>query len=1215
MSKYFFSAFQGGSTNYFLQSLVHKTLGTKIGQNIEDKIFLFLQDEVIMWCAFVNATTGLFETFQCTMQETLEGIFCYFYEAEVNSIPIEAKSCAVSDDNLEATVSYTVKPLIIGSLVEREITCDAFDIWGEPLGGKMQRFTAFKGDEFEYSVNIDIAEELIQIQCFTGRRKNDIIYSPTTGYYNLPLNLTTDVVIASPELNFGVAYFKKTDYGDSYEIVVETAGYPIGVFHYRFKPAFDEWTGKIEDGITTSKTYICEGVNLMVKATGRLPFPLLFPEDSGFYRFVIEAGGQEMENLTEFVHPYEINCDKSCVDEVVPGSTVSLWCTIDHHLFVDSSHFELPGDEQPFNMKFWKSEYHPDLPDYNQLNPCEYQNEVENPIRYSLLTPDLFGLRAKTRTANVTFILYSAQEWNVGTYYLEISTKNESYCHYFGASKIGVNCTGKIIPVSFDEVESCSLTGNEQYKLFRISLNQDVGRLFLSANSSSNNSRALFLADDANGYNEFSYFYKLIIHSAEKPPAEVCEIDGGEYTINEVDPVASAIFLGVDLKSVPYAEHFDLINFWHALTCNAYLFYERNPQPNDPNAIYFQSRNKEIVYENDLYQFVISRFYQRTSAQNQPVASLCKFKRGILWNLYQAPSQCMYEPLDLTNGMKQTIYPVIHGQFDIKIECEPRPLGSYINQTFDHVSPLSSVEYSIPYPEERDVTAFRCVQKLPEGMTARNFPWFDFTFNSLPVELFTDESIEPLNYWCYDGNVTVAQPCFGLDVSLRGCVEANPFDNCRWIREYSLSGEPLIQGQDDISWHVVPDENPQCTTTRRCFYLEFANLDPVKHNGIYYLNCSNGLEGTIAETTLRRETKFFKVGGFQSAPIGDYQFSYDVKCGQNAQLKAQIALYGPLVHASVQCTGTNNENIITEISSHQIGVSLVEFVIPNVDRTVSCTMTSSNNFTLEKPLVLVDSLREHKIWSDLKIVEIARDETKISLCCETCAVNIRSNNIDFTCHKLSNNYLFLRYYNTTFEFSEDTFIAKRCADVPLSYADLKCKCTLFNSVQSSFSVYQNGDVEIVTEMPPSIAIMTQPANDSHLLLRTPGVEPATMGPTATTENVQNSVDDDSNLSQEDRIINEYLARIIAVSIGSEVMPEGMLKATLIGIERFAPDELTSERAIEFLLMFQQVLPLRWVFCFKFDKTFLMVYGKIIGFYCSRTDKPEENCAELRWELC
>ena len=1155
-----------------LQSLVHKTLGTKIGDDVSGSVFVFLKDEVILWCAHIDPATGVFDVYECSGQ-SVAGVFCYFYEAEVNAIPIVQDSCAVQEEGAKAVVSFTARPLIIGSLVQREITCDGFDSWGESLSGKLRQFTVSQGDTIHYSIEVRIDEELVEINCYCGRRKNDRIYTPTTGVLNLPLNLNSDIVITSPPLYSGIAYFLESDFGGPYEIVVETSGYLIGRFGYRFQPASGEWSRKFEDedAISTSKEYVCSGFNLMVKATGKKPFSYLAPTDSGLYWFSITAGGEDKELITEFVHPFGIHCGTTCVDNVMPGSSVRVWCTIKHHLLVASEHFEVEPESQPFNLRFWKSEYHSDIPDYKRLNPCEYKNQVETPLVYSPILGDLFTFSIFLRTANVSFNLYSAQEWNVGTYYLEVSTANKSLCYYFGPSKIGTDCTGRIIPVTFDDVNSCSRDSNEQFKLFRITLNQNVGRVYLPEESYSNNSRALYLGDGAPylDNNDYRYFYKIVMHASDARPEEVCASEGGEYVVNGFDPVINSIIDDDDGKAVAY-QNFDLNLFWLALTCNAYLHYTANPQPSDPKSIFFTVRKKEIVYESKTVQFFSGQFFKDPDTDDGPKGALCKFRRGVLWNLYQAPTECMYRPLDLKIGMKQTIYPVIHGEIGVDIECQALPHGSYINQSYSDVMPLSFVEYSIPYPEERDVNAFRCIQKTSGGLRYQPVNWFDFTFNSLPVELITDAEIEPLDYWCWDGNVTMKQPCYGRNVALRACLEANPFGSCNWVRLHAFdSDSPLVQGEKGITWYDELDENPQCTTTRRCFYINFSPLDAFKHNGMYYLNCSDGLEGTVAETTLRRQTRFFKITGHQSGPVGDYSFNYAVICGEErGQVVGRISMYGSNIVATVSCTGSGNENIIAETIPYDTGVSLVQFELPNADKDVECIMTSTNSFAPENPFVLADSVKNHQIWSRLEIVETDRNADTVSICCEACALNVNPRNVELVCYKLSDNLMILYNHNTTYEYDDTKYVAKRCVEVPREFGDAKCRCKLFNSVRSTFTIYKNGDVEMVTDTPDAFEVMAQPANisDSYVTLK-PDQDSDIPATTTRDPNLNNN---EPVLSPDDRFINIYLNNILGVSLYGEAIEDGMLKATFLGINRLIGDELTEERAVEILAMFKQI---------------------------------------------
>ena len=1102
LSEYFATQFQAVDINSFLQSMIYNKYDAEIGADVSDKVYLYLRDSVKEICTYVNQSTRLMESLEChKLDKVIVGIFCYFYDGEINSITVEPDQCSVDNSpgkkEKEATVTYRVTPMIIGSREIREITCQAWNNRDIIMRERDVKFQLYKGDVATYSVPVDTNEFLAKIECFAGRRKNDTVFVAIKGTYELDESHDELKFISA---NQTPVYLDESNYNALYKIVVQSIGYQMGSFSYAFQAPYGDWSPESSD-VETEYFYTCDGPHIRVRAVGTLEFQSLSPTSSGLYRFSIEAGREVKQIQSEFIHPFKIKCNSVCQENISPGQDAELRCEVDHHLFTDPSLLETAATLD-VSMKFFKTEYFDDIPDYNQLNPCEYTNTVERSLTYDKSQISKMGLNKEQRKVYINFGILSTQPWNIGWYYLAVTPANSSNCYLFGSS-FGRNCELEVTdPVVPDECNSAQTeTKTNQYLFFFFNNSMDVG-IITPRPKENSNPRALYLAYDSGMDNRLQFYYRILPIEGSEKPRDVCARDGGTLVQNQ-DPVADEILKNLKSSDVNFFS-IDLMKFWLALTCNYYTNPMDTSTEIDASIGFFVIENADNQNQLFLMKFDASGFHKIGNIETQ-MASLCRYQRGRVWDFFADPGECMYKPLDLNIGLKQTLGAMIHGSSSVDIQCEALPPGSYENKTFLGLSGPERVTYQVPFPEESDVQSFRCIQLLNESM---NFEvaYVELGFETTSVDLKVDDFIEPLDYWCRPSTSSLTQPCFGDDVSLKACVVGNPFKNCTWNRLYPTDDNPLEMGQRGISWENFREEHPeeQCYSTKRCYYLHFRDLDPHLHSGLYYLKCYSGIEGSHAETQLRTQTRFFDLKAHPSAPIGTNPITYNVTCSPG-KVEAQVVIYGQKITANVWCSGSENGAINSTVTEFSAGTFVVRYVIPSVEKTTECRVTISNEFGKLTTLAVTDKIGSHKIWESVYIEEISRSASEVSFCCRTCGLNIEEQHLKLLCVLPQDYSVLVGYADSGFRYDTDDYIGERCSSIPLPQGMFVCKCTLFRQHVATTTFYRDGKVRNDFASMPPMVIESQPDTVNKTTKSPDNIDKTTSETPSTTEATVNEI--------------------------------------------------------------------------------------------------------------
>ena len=1070
LSEYFATQFQAVDTNFFLQSMIYGKWGKKIGDDVSDKVYVYLRDSVKEMCTYIDKETGLMDVLECRdYNDNIAGIFCYFYDAEINKITVEPESCAVKDASGDkvAIVKYRVQPVIIGARESREVVCQAWDNRDLVIRNKDRTFEMKKDEVAIYEVEVDTNDVLAKIECVAGRRKNDTVFVAIKGTFELQRSHDELKFISADQTP---VYLEPTDYDTLYKIKVQSVGYLMDFFTYAFQPPNGGWTAE-STAVSTEYFYTCTGNHLKVRATGTLEFLGLSPKSAGLYRFSMEAGGELKQVESEFIHPFKIECTERCNTDILHGKDVEVTCDINHHLFTDSALF---ASESVLNisLKFWKAEYFMDIPGYNKLNPCEYTNTVERSLLYDKRALRSLSFDEQNRKATVTFGILSTQPWNIGWYYLAVTPISVDHCYYFGRSFDG-NCdidviNNPIVPATCESFDKETTT--QQYLMFYVNNVFDVG-IVTPRPQKDINPRGLYLAYDAFMDNGFLYFYRLLPPFGNKEPRDVCARDGGTFVRDTEDAITSRILRNLESERVELG-NINLIKFWTALTCNFGMNPNSPDIEADPSEVFFSMERASDRRLLTLAKFDQEVGFSQVENADVEIARLCRYQRGKVWDIFADPGKCLYKPLDVNIGLKQTVGALIHGSPLFTLQCEALPRGSYENKTFESLTGSERVTYEVPFPEESDVKQFRCRQIANESITTES-NWFQLGFESTFLDMKVDDFIEPLDYWCRPTDSSLTQPCFGEDVSLKSCVVGNPFKNCTWGRLYPADETPLVNGERGVTWEVIPDEYPQCNSTRRCYYLRFQNLNPFLHSGLYFLKCYSGIEGSHAETQLRTHTRYFDLEAHPSAPIGDNPFTYNVTCSPG-KLEGQVVIYGQEVNVKVTCSGSRNGDIDAIVTEHSAGTFVINFIIPWPETTTECQVDAYNDVTDLTSLLISDRLDNNKIWESVYIEETSRSDSQVSFCCRSCGVNIGSNHLRFLCMLSQDNSVVVGFRDTELKYDTETYIAERCATVKLPIGMFVCTCALFRENVATTTFYRDGTTRSTFATASSIQVEGQP---------------------------------------------------------------------------------------------------------------------------------------------
>ena len=1046
-------AFQGENSNAFIQSVLHHHSNTALGTDISQSYFMVFEN-LLPTCIFVNATTGVIESFVCADDTTIAGLICVREDGEISDIDVDLLSCNYQPSF--TSLCFKVTPTLVGVSAIREINCIGMNLWGADIEATRDTVDASKNVPGVYCPKLRLYSEIMKIRCWTSQHKNATVSPRIKAFYNVSMFQGNISLIAPiPEPNSDIYYMSWSQYYDpfqSFAIKIESYGYPLRNLKMFYNQVFDS---PVQTNWFTGQTWevlcLADG-NPTIKVSAEQEFTPFKDENTGNYMFQVLAGEVELKVNVQLVHPSNIECDRICVQDARIGFPVAIRCVINHHYIWNPSKNFNNVKKLPLNITLQKRDH----PEY--ANPCEFSIGIKQPVIYDY-TSDYVKFGGTFKSVTVLIEIFSFQVWNTGEYFLEVKPNDQDCLHQKGGSNF---CSEAVSDGCTD-----ASTDKRLIRLFFASPDNFGSFAPNPFSSCLNNTRALMIPGfDYPDGNQF--FYRICFDTENVfEPGDICRAEGGFWEDGN-SPFLSQL---IDDLEIPISDNnYDYEKIFRALSCNSYFLRGDSfgYKISDPLTLFVKYRTaggltKLLKYKNG------KTFSHELHTNAYPPGILCRYPRSLAHTMYLDPgsTSCMYKPIDLNAGREQKINVAIHGNIPAKIMCEAMPNGTYMDLNFTVANDSPSFTYSTPFPEEGDVKSFRCAQIDFKGFhpfhgtlssgSNETLQWFDFHFSNQPLPLDMDPSVITHNLWCYPGDGTLHQPCYGQTVTLTCCGVGNPFTECRWHRHLGFKDiQPILNGQNGFSWNLVGTEIPQCNNTQHCSNLTIQNLQR-SDDGYYWCECFNGLENhNMPETMKRRETWSLQIKPSQSGLVGDPDFVYTLSCDLNlAVMIAKTAVKGAPVTAKVECSKDPDD--VTEMAlqtERQNGVDLIKFEIQNPTKYMQCNFWASNEYSND-PITFTSYLKDKKIYGDVAINQDEENDAKI--CCKFCALNVDERNVKVKC--IDKDRLSLEAIET-FLYDASELNGSFCVEFTHKiFATFECSCELWGESLASITVFPTGDIE------------------------------------------------------------------------------------------------------------------------------------------------------------